>query len=139
MNFSHCQAAISVQFSLKSYVHQVKKKTCINPTTSYRIYKNNGAEPMPSLSFSSSGLIDPVLARFFVPLNFVRSYGKNALPTWTLEICILLTWNLVQRFMQIKTFKKYLKGSVHVPRFYDNNQFNSCSFNKKLFLGNIWR
>ena len=57
-----------------------------------------------------------------VPLHFGRGVQKcpNCL---TLEIHVLLTWDMVQKFMQIKTFKRCPEGCVHCPNFADGNTF----------------
>ena len=57
------------------------------------------------------------MAGALVPLHFGRE-AKIPYPL-TLEIYIQLTSKLVQKFIQIKSFKKCPNGPVHSPNFAD--------------------
>ena len=86
---------------------------------------------------------DKIRLAYFL-IYFLNGGRQKCSIPWTLEIYILLAWNLVQRFMQIET-KICPKGSVHwlnfadvsiyftvMTSFLENQDFNLTG---RLFLG----
>ena len=62
-----------------------------------------------------------------------RGGGQKFSFPLTLEIYILLIWNLLQKFIQTQTIKKYPKGSVCCPNFDINFHGNDKFYEKSRF------